>query len=159
MANMLKVISLTPCAFFLALAVAVVAPVSPSFAQEVIAVIQQAKGTVQIERSGVRQDAATGSGLQVSDIVHTGPNAAVGLEFTDGALVALGPGTEYALESYQYDKAQDRGSFDSSIRRGSLSVRSGRIAKKGTDRMRIRTPATILGVRGTRFMVRVDPDN
>jgi hypothetical protein len=38
-------------------------------------------------------------------------------------------------------------------------VLSGRIAKTGGDAMRVRTPTSILGVRGTHFMVRVDPDS
>ncbi|WP_416896554.1 MAG: FecR domain-containing protein [Minwuia sp.] len=134
-------------------------PAAGASAQDVIAVIQQMKGDVEVARDGERQSVTSGYGLEVSDVIHTGPDSAAGLQFTDGALVALGSETEYALESYEFDAAADRGSFDSSISRGTLSIRSGRIAKKGVDRMRVRTPATILGVRGTRFMVRVDPED
>ncbi len=149
---------ISPYVFFLVLAHAFLVPVSAPLAQEVIAVIQQLKGDVSVTRNNERTSVAKGFELIVADTVHTASGAAVGLQFTDGALVALGGDTEYALDSYTYDRAADRGSFDSSIKRGSISVRSGRIAKKGRDRMRVRTPATILGVRGTRFMVRVDPD-
>lgn len=155
---MTKVIPVPLLMLFLMLSVAGIVPVTSATAADVIAVIQQMKGKVEVERSGSRQSVAKGFELEVSDTVFTGPDGAAGMAFTDGALVALGAGTEYALTSYQYDKTADRGSFESSIKRGTLAIRSGRIAKKGKDRMRVRTPATILGVRGTRFMVRVDPD-
>jgi hypothetical protein len=155
---MTKVIPVPFLMLFLVLSLAGTMPVGSAVAADVIAVIQQLKGKVEVVRSGSRKSVKTGFELEVSDTVLTGPKGAAGLQFTDGALVALGAGTEYALDSYEYDKSADRGSFDSSIKRGSLSIRSGRIAKKGRDRMRVRTPATILGVRGTRFMVRVDPD-
>ena len=155
---MTKVIPVPFVLLFLILLVASVGPFSGTAAADVIAVIEQLKGKVEVERAGSRQSVATGFELEEADTVFTGPQGAAGLKFTDGALVALGAGTEYALTSYEYDQAADRGRFDSSITRGTLSIRSGRIAKKGRDRMRVRTPATILGVRGTRFMVRVDPD-
>ncbi len=156
--NMTKVIQVPFVMLFLVLLVASTGPVSSALAADVIAVIEQLKGKVEVERSGDRRAAGKGFELEVSDTIHTGPKGAAGLKFTDGALVALGAGTEYALTSYEYDQAADRGNFESSIKRGTLSIRSGRIAKKGRDRMRVRTPATIPGVRGTRFMVRVDPE-
>lgn len=155
---MTKVIPVPFSLLFLVLLVAIFGPAKTVLAADVIAVIEQLKGKVEIERAGDRRTVSKGFELEVADKVFTGPKAAAGLKFTDGALVALGAGTEYALTSYEYDQAADRGKFDSSIKRGTLSIRSGRIAKKGRDRMRVRTPATILGVRGTRFMVKVDPE-
>ena len=38
--------------------------------------------------------------------------------------------------------------------RGTLSVVSGKLAKRSPDAMTVRTPSTILGVRGTEFVVR-----
>lgn len=154
---MVKVIRLSFVGLFLCMTFAFVAPVPRALAADVIAVIQQMKGKVEVERAGDRREVAQGYGLEVSDVVFTGDEAAAGLKFTDGAEVALGAGTRFVLESYEYDSAEDRGSFESSIARGSLSIRSGRIAKKGRDRMRVRTPTTVLGVRGTYFLVKVDP--
>jgi len=42
------------------------------------------------------------------------------------------------------------------LKRGSLSVVSGRIAKQSPDAMTLRTPSVTLGVRGTEFAVSVD---
>jgi hypothetical protein len=41
------------------------------------------------------------------------------------------------------------------VDRGSLAVVSGKIAKSNRDAMKVRTPNTLLGVRGTKFIVEV----
>ena len=43
------------------------------------------------------------------------------------------------------------------MRKGTLSVVSGDIAKKTHGAMKVRTPAAILGVSGTHFAVEVNP--
>jgi hypothetical protein len=40
------------------------------------------------------------------------------------------------------------------LSKGTLAIVSGRIAKQAPDAMRVKTPAAILGVRGTEFVVR-----
>ena len=49
------------------------------------------------------------------------------------------------------------GRFDTSLRHGTLSAVSGKIARQSPDAMKVRTPSTILGVRGTEFVVRAAP--
>ena len=38
----------------------------------------------------------------------------------------------------------------------SLTIETGKIAKQSPEAMKVRTPATVLGVRGTEFVVFVD---
>jgi hypothetical protein len=46
------------------------------------------------------------------------------------------------------------------LKRGTLAVVSGKLAKQSPDAMKVRTPAAVLGVRGTEFLVRTgDPRN
>jgi hypothetical protein len=45
------------------------------------------------------------------------------------------------------------------MRSGTLSVISGKIAKQSPEAMTVRTPAAILGARGTEFFVQVVPLN
>ena len=51
--------------------------------------------------------------------------------------------------AYEFGRATSRGRFDASLQKGSLAVISGRIAKQSPDAMKVRTPTSILGVRGT----------
>jgi hypothetical protein len=42
------------------------------------------------------------------------------------------------------------------MQRGTLAVVSGQIAKRSPGAMKVKTPTTILGVRGTTFAVQVE---
>jgi hypothetical protein len=42
------------------------------------------------------------------------------------------------------------------MHRGTLSIISGQIAKGHPDAMKVKTPTSVLSVRGTRFLVKVD---
>lgn len=134
--------------------------VTPAWAAEpagdYVALIKRVEGTVEVERAGTRQAVEPGFRLAVADTVHTGPAGAVGITFTDNSLIALGPDSSYSIAEYSFNSTTHDGSFRSRISRGTLSVRSGRIAKRGEDRMLVETPATVLGVRGTRFLIKVE---
>jgi hypothetical protein len=42
------------------------------------------------------------------------------------------------------------------MQQGTLAIVSGQIAKRSPDAMKVKTPTTILGVRGTTFAVKID---
>ena len=55
---------------------------------------------------------------------------------------------------FSYDRSAQAGRKDTARRRGTLSVASGKLGKQSPDAVTVRTPSTILGVRGTEFLVR-----
>jgi hypothetical protein len=59
------------------------------------------------------------------------------------------------LATFKFDATTHDGEFLTKLNRGKLAVTSGQIAKRSKDAMRVRTPASILGVRGTRFLIEV----
>ena len=120
-----------------------------------IAQIKVASGTVIIERGTQRLMAAPGTRLQQQDVVRTGINGSAGITFTDNTLMSVGPNSVIALDRYAFNSTTHEGRLDTSMRNGTLSVVSGKIAKQSPEAMTVRTPATILGVRGTEFVVQV----
>lgn len=118
--------------------------------------IKVAKGTVTIERAGQSIAAAVGTRLQTSDIVRTGADGSVGITMSDNSLLSAGPNSALALDRFEFDSTTNQGHFDASLRSGTLAVVSGKLAKQSPEAMTVRTPTTILGVRGTEFVVRVD---
>ncbi|MET0203594.1 MAG: FecR domain-containing protein [Casimicrobiaceae bacterium] len=137
-------------AFALALAVA-----SAAHAID-IGQIKVSKGDVAIERSGQTVPGAVGARLQTSDVIKTGADGSVGITMSDNSLLSAGPNSILSLDKFAFDTTTNQGQFESSLRKGSLSVVSGRIAKQSPDAMTVRTPTAILGVRGTEFAVSVD---
>ena len=118
--------------------------------------IKVAKGTVTVERGGQAQPATVGTHLQTSDVVKTGVDGSAGISMSDNSLLSIGPNSMLSLDRYEFDSTTNQGAFDASLRKGSLAVVSGRIAKQSPDAMAVRTPYAVLGVRGTEFVVSAD---
>jgi hypothetical protein len=120
-----------------------------------IAQIKVANGTVIVERGSQRLMASAGTRLQQADVVRTGINGSAGITFTDNTLMSVGPNSVIAIDNYAFNSTTHEGRLDASMRGGTLSVVSGKIAKQSPQAMTVKTPATILGVRGTEFLVQV----
>ena len=136
-----------------ATAIAMLATAQPAWAE--IGRIKSHVGEVSIQRGASRFPARPGFVLEQGDIVRTGKTGRVGIAFLDNTRMALGPATRITLNEFAYDRARQTGSFVTSVNRGSLGVVSGNIAKSKRDAMRVRTPTSMLGVRGTKFVVEV----
>ena len=85
----------------------------------------------------------------------TGKDGRIGVTFIDNTRFSVGPNSRIAVSQFEYDRTRQRGAFVTQVDRGSLAVVSGKIAKSGRDTMKVRTPNSLLGVRGTRFIVEV----
>jgi len=127
----------------------------PAFADDV-GQVKTAHGGVQLERGGQKMNVTAGMGVQQADVIVTGADGAVGATFTDNSLLSAGPNTVLAIDRYAFDSTTHAGQFDASVRKGTLAVVSGNIVKQSPEAMRIHTPASIMGVRGTEFVVRVN---
>jgi hypothetical protein len=117
--------------------------------------VKVSKGQVSIERAGAAVPATVGARLQSADVVTTGSDGSVGITMNDDSLLSAGSNSRLALDRFVHDPATDQGRFNLSLNRGTLTVISGRIAKQSPEAMTVRTPAAILGVRGTEFAVKV----
>src|SRR5512132_717110 len=113
--------------------------------------VKVVKGTVHIERGAERIAVRAGTPVQPSDKVVTGADGTVGITFTDNSLLSIGPDSRFAIDRYVFDSTTHAGQFDSTLSKGTLAVVSGKIVKQSPEAMKIRTPSSIMGVRGTEF--------
>jgi hypothetical protein len=128
----------------------------PTIAFADIGQIKTVTGEVRIERAGAMLDASAGDRLEKSDILVTGADGQVGVTFVDNTRLSLGPGSRMELSQFRFDEATHEGEFFGKMHKGTLSIISGQIAKSGPDAMKVQTPTSVLSVRGTRFLVKVD---
>ena len=126
---------------------------APAIADDV-GVVKVSRGTAALERAGQRLPVPVGTKVREGDVVVTGADGSVGITFGDNSLLSIGPDSSLAIERYAFDSTTHRGAFDTALRRGTLAAVSGKIAKQSPDAMKVRTPAAVLGVRGTEFVVR-----
>jgi hypothetical protein len=142
--------------FAVVLALTLLVPLTVSAADEV-GRVKVVKGAVTIERAGARLPASVGLRLQEGDVIVTGRDGSAGVTFNDDSLLSVGPDSALSIDRFAFDSTTHVGRFDTSLRQGTLSAVSGKIAKQSGDAMKVRTPSTILGVRGTEFVVRAVP--
>lgn len=127
-------------------------------AGEAAGMVKVVKGTVSIEREGKRQAASVGMPVEVADRVRTGADGSVGVTLRDNTLLSAGPNSLVVIEKFAFDNTTQDGHMSVGIRRGTLSVASGKIAKKTPESVDFHTPTSVLGVRGTEFVVEVAGD-
>jgi hypothetical protein len=138
-------------------AVAVLALAVAGFARaEDVGQVKVAKGSVHVERDGKRLPAALGMVIRQSDTLITGADGSAGVTFSDNSLLSTGPNSVLVVDRYTFDTTTHAGAFDASLKKGTLAVVSGKMVKQSPGAMRVRTPAAIMGVRGTEFVVQVD---
>lgn len=118
--------------------------------------VKTSNGTVYLERAGKRLPASVGTAVQEADKVITGADGSAGITFTDNSLLSVGPNSVLEIQKYQFDSTTHAGQFDASLKKGTLAVISGKMVKQSPESMRVRTPSSIMGVRGTEFVVKVD---
>jgi hypothetical protein len=121
-----------------------------------IGLVKVMAGAVHLERDGKRLPVQVGTPVQEADTLVTGADGSVGVTFSDNSLLSTGPNSVLAIDRYAFDSTTHAGQFDANLKKGSLAVISGKIVKQTPGAMRVRTPTSIMGVRGTEFVVRVE---
>ena len=140
------------CLSVLLLAIAV-----PAFGQTATAGrIKSASGAVFLVRKNAQIPVKAGQTLLEADSIRTGADGRVGITLKDETRLSLGPDSEIRLDQFVYSPGEGRLRFALRIARVLVAYVSGRIAKLAPDAVRLETPSAILGVRGTRLVVRVD---
>lgn len=124
-------------------------------ADDVAGMFKVVRGAVTVQRQGASLPAQVGMPVYQSDRIVTGADGSAGITFEDNALLSLGPSSQLDLDRFSFDSTTHEGAFEASLDRGKLAVVSGKIAHQQQDAMKVRTPSTILGVRGTKFLVEV----
>jgi hypothetical protein len=117
-------------------------------------VVKVSRGAAAVERSGQRLPAAVGTKVREGDVVVTGADGSVGITFGDNSLLSIGPDSRLVIDRFAFDSRTHKGAFETSLDRGTLAGVSGKIAKQSPEAMKVRTPAALLGVRGTEFVIR-----
>ena len=135
------------------IAVAVLASFAASAAD--VGQIKTAKGAVVIVRDGKELPVSAGIAVQQADRVMTKADGSAGITFTDNSMLSLGPDSMLDISRFSFGDKATPDTLEATLHRGTLSAVSGKIVAKSPEAMRIRTPTTILGVRGTEFFVQV----
>lgn len=115
------------------------------------------QGDVTVVRGNARSAAVVGDGLHTRDRVLTGRASAAAVTLRDGTVLSIGPDSSVDLSEFRFDATTHDGNVLIALARGSLRLVTGLIAKLKPEQVKVTTPTTVIGVRGTDFIVEQNP--
>ena len=89
------------------------------------------------------------------ELLETGEDAAMLVEFLDKTLLTLGSKSHLVIDSMVYDANSNQGSMVVTLSVGILRYISGKLKGRG---VRINTPSAAIGLRGSDALITVKPD-
>ena len=120
---------------------------------EAAGMVKNSKGDVSIERVGTRIPGVVGTPVFAADKVRTGADGAVGVTLRDNTLLSAGPNSLCVLDKFIFDSTTNAGVISVNVRKGTLAVVTGKIARQTPESVDFRTPTSVIGVRGTEFVI------
>ena len=121
-----------------------------------IGTIKTLKGEARIIGADGGVAATVGGAVRQNDTLETGPDGALGLTFIDNTTLSMGPKSRITMTKVVFDPDKSDFAFATSIVKGTFMFVSGSIAKLAPQTVQITTPVNTIGIRGTRFLVRID---
>ena len=130
---------------------------TPAWAQEAIGFVKTVAGDATVTDGGKAVKAVPGTPIRLNSVLKTGAKGTMGVTFKDNQVMSFGPDTELTVDEYLYAPAKGDLKFAASMSKGTLNVVSGVIAKLKPESVSLKTPTGQIGVRGTNYVVRVEP--
>jgi hypothetical protein len=121
-----------------------------------IGTLQKVSGTAAVVRQDQVLPAEVGLAIQPNDTLRTGTDGSMGVVFQDDTFLSLGPGSVLVIDEFMYAPRQGKLSLVLRMVKGTAVYLSGLIAKLAPDSSRFVTPSASVGIRGTKFAVKVE---
>lgn len=128
----------------------------PELAGHVTLVIGQALAT---NKNNEQRELKRDDDVYSGETIETSLGGHVHLHFVDDGIISLRPSSRLVIELYHYDKQQANNSaIRFTLQSGVLRSISGKATEADHERFRLNTPITAIGVLGTDFIVRAEPE-
>ncbi len=120
--------------------------------------IKSVEGEAIIVKHSTAVPAQPGLAVHRGDVLKTGHNGRLGVTFIDNTRLSMGSETEIVIDDYLFKPAQGQIKLAINMLKETLQYISGVIAKLKPEAVSVKTPTSIIGVRGTRFLVKTEAD-
>lgn len=124
----------------------------------VVGFIKTIEGEANLTDGQTTAPAQVGMPLHLGSIIKTGSNGQLGVTFKDNTVMSFGPETEVVIDEYLFAPADGSLKLSVNLLKGTLQYISGVIAKLKPEAVSVKTPAGIIGVRGTRFIAKAEAE-
>ncbi len=111
---------------------------------------------VQANVAGQADQTKVGDLVYQGDVVRTGADGRISINFTDGTSFNLSSNANMALTEFVYDPNGKSNSTLFNLTKGTFTFVAGKVAKTGD--MKIDTPVATMGIRGTTPHIEISDD-
>lgn len=122
---------------------------------EVVGRVKTLQGAAYLIRAGNQIAAAVGGEVLTNDGVKTSSDSAIGISFRDNTTLSLGPDSEMTIDDFVFEPKDDKLNFAVALAQGTFVFLAGQVAALRSEAMTITTPVGTIGIRGTRFAVKI----
>jgi hypothetical protein len=119
-------------------------------------IVKHVAGAAAAIRSGQEFPLTPGQPVLEGDVVRTGADGRLGITLKDGTRLSLGATSEVRIDRFAYAPGEGRLALALKVARGVAEYISGRIARLSPGAVKIETPTSIIGIRGTRVLIEVE---
>lgn len=120
-----------------------------------IAFVQKVKGDVTAQDNVKTIIVKQADWLSEKMLVSTGDKSGVTMIFKDNSVLVLGSNSILLLEKYMFAMKEKTYKFELTLNKGSVSFESGKIGELSPENFIFKTPEATVGIRGTKFMIKV----
>ncbi len=128
---------------------------TPAGASATIATVQKVNGTATVVRQGQSLSATVGLEIWQNDTLRTDRDGSISLVFNDDTSLSLGPESVLVIDEFVFAPRQGKFSIVLRMLKGTAAYLSGLISKLAPESARFETPSASIGIRGTKFLVKV----
>ena len=119
---------------------------------------KSAEGDVVLIRGATRIQLAPGAALDVGDRIVTGETGSAVVTLRDATVLTIGPNSVVDLSRFGFEPTTQRGEFLVNLLEGTVRVVTGLLGRINPDLFKVHTPTSVVGVRGTDFIVEAAPN-
>ena len=120
--------------------------------------VKTLKGQASIIRNRSAVEAKAGAAIFQNDSLKTGADGSMSVVFRDDTLISVGPNSELAINEFHFSPPDGKMSFVARLLKGTSAYVSGIIGKLSPQSVRFETPVANIGIRGTKFAVKLEGD-
>ncbi len=120
-----------------------------------IAFAQKVKGEVTAKDNEKTITVKQSDWLSEKMLITTGDKSGITMIFKDNSVLVLGANSILILDKYIFAMKEKNYKFELTLNRGTVSFESGKIGELSPENFIFKTPEATVGIRGTKFMIKV----
>ncbi|QSZ42093.1 hypothetical protein GJV85_08205 [Sulfurimonas aquatica] len=122
---------------------------------EEVAIVKSVEGVATLKSNAKVVSLTKGAKLSSKDVIMTENDSKVVVIFNDNSSLVLGSNSIFSIDKYIFKPIEKEYAFDLSLTKGSVSFESGKIGEVAPENFQLKTPEGVVGIRGTKFLVKV----